>query len=251
MWFLGLYQYQLGWHQLVFRQLTGLGQHALAATALVAAVSHALSYKCSISWSLYDFERASKAPGLLARPLALLVNGILLRTPSQRAAFHFIWQTTLRSRTHRLLVAAYAGVGLGLVFQGLTGATAAGNRSWWQHPQGALLPVPLVLSLFLLLGLRHAFAVPTELRANWLFQLSATGDPREYRAGVRKAVMLVGILPLFSLLLPLHAALWGWDLACLHIVFGFVIACLLLDVLTARVGPPSCPQLLQQLSQFK
>jgi hypothetical protein len=234
MWFLGLYQYDLGWHQLVFRHLTGLAQYSLGAVGFIAAVSYALSYRRSISGSLDDLEvgRAGR-PGRLTRALTFLLDRVLLRSPSERAAFHFIRQTTLRSRSHRVLVAAYAGVGLGLVFQSLTAATAAGNRSWWQHPQGALLPVPLVLSLFLLLGLRYAFTVPAELRANWLFQLAATSDPREYRAGIRKAVMLIGILPLFSLLLPLHVILWGWYLGCLHSLYGFAVACLVMDVLLA------------------
>ena len=79
MWFLGLYQHQLGWHQLVFRQLTGLGQHALAVAALVAAVSYGLSYKRSISRSLDDLEGARERwPGRFAKGLTLLLHRILL-----------------------------------------------------------------------------------------------------------------------------------------------------------------------------
>jgi hypothetical protein len=234
MWFLGLYQYQLGWHQPVFSQLAGLGEHALGVAALVAVMSYALSYRRSISRSLDDLEGERAAPqGWVGRALTLLLDRVLLRAPSERAAFHFVRQTILRSRSHRVLVAAYAGAGLGLVFQSLTGATAAGDRSWWQHPRGVLLPVPLVLSLFLLLGLRHAFSVPAELRANWIFQLSATSDPREYREGIRKAVLITGILPLFGLLLPLHVILWGWYWSAVHLAFGFAVACLVMDVLLA------------------
>ncbi|HXJ94357.1 MAG TPA: hypothetical protein VMT20_16035 [Terriglobia bacterium] len=233
-WFLGLYQYDLGWHQPVFHQLATLAQYALGTAAFIAAAFYGLSYKRSISDLPEHLEiRRDRGPGRFARIITLVVDSVLLRTPPERAAFHFIRQTTLRSRSHRVLVAAYAGIGLGLVFQSLTGAAAAGSHSWWDHPQGALLPIPLVLSLFLLLGLRYAFTVPAELRANWLFQLSATSDPREYRAGIRKAVTLIGILPLFALLLPLHAILWGWRLAGLHIAFGFVVACLVMDVLFA------------------
>jgi hypothetical protein len=233
-WFLGLYQHDLGWRQPVFQQLTLQALYGLGAAALLAGACYLLSYKRSISDSPEYLEVGrDRRPGWLARILALVMDRVLLRTPSERAAFHFIRQTTLRSRSHRVLVAAYAGVGLGLVFQSLTGAAVTGNHSWWQHPQGALLPVPLVLSVFLLLGLRYAFTVPAELRANWLFQLSATSDPREYRAGIRKAVMLIGIVPLFGLLSPLHAILWGWRLAALHIAFGFAVACLVMDVLFA------------------
>ena len=87
------------------------------------------------------------------------------------------------------------------------------------------------MSLFLLAGLRYAFTVPAELRANWIFQLADGSDSAGFLAGARKAVVLVGIVPLFGVLLPVHSAIWGWRIAGLHIGYGFVVSCPLMDAL--------------------
>ena len=43
-----------------------------------------------------------------------------------------------------------------------------------------------------------------------------------------------GVVPLFARLLPLHVLFWGWQAALLHITFGVVTSCLLVDVLLAN-----------------
>jgi hypothetical protein len=82
--------------------------------------------------------------------------------------------------------------------------------------------------------MRHVFAVPSELRANWLFQVSDRGEAKRCLAGVRKAMLALGVAPLFAVLLPLHVMFWGWRTAVLHMLFGTVIAWLLVDVLLAN-----------------
>jgi hypothetical protein len=49
-----------------------------------------------------------------------------------------------------------------------------------------------VLAFFILLGMRHVFAVPAELRANWVFQVSDRGEGVRCLAGVKKAIDFVG-----------------------------------------------------------
>jgi hypothetical protein len=93
------------------------------------------------------------------------------------------------------------------------------------------LPAPLILAFFILCGMRHVFAVPAELRANWVFQVSDRGQARRCLAGVKKAMIVLGIVPLFALLLPLHVLFWGWRTALLHILFGVVVSWLLVEVL--------------------
>jgi len=111
---------------------------------------------------------------------------------------------------------------------------ARGGNSWMYHPIPELLPAPLILAFFILCGMRHVFAVPAELRANWLFQVSDRGEARRCLAGVKKAMIVLGVAPLFALLLPLHMLFWGCRTALLHMTFGAVVACLLVDVLLAN-----------------
>jgi hypothetical protein len=108
---------------------------------------------------------------------------------------------------------------------------ARGGNSWMYRPIPELLPAPLILAFFILCGMRHVFAVPAELRANWVFRVSDRGEARRCLAGVKKAMILLGVVPLFGLLAPLHVLFWGWKLATLHMLFGVVVSCLLVDVL--------------------
>jgi hypothetical protein len=229
-WFVGLYERELGWTQPVFQQLARQAWVALGLAAAFAALAYALSYQRSATKSFEDAEGPASVPGLLRNAMTALANRWLLRTPAERASFHFVWHTLMRSRSHRVLVGSCAGVGFAIVFQSLAGVMASGSRSWWHSPRGVLLPVPLVLSLFLLAGLRYAFTVPAELRANWLFQLAGTAAPREYLAGMRKAAAIIGIIPLYAVLLPVHVTLWGWVIGGLHTLYGAVVAYLLLDL---------------------
>ncbi|HWQ54199.1 MAG TPA: hypothetical protein VN442_10980 [Bryobacteraceae bacterium] len=232
LWFVGLYQNELGWTQQIYRELAGQACWGLGLAGLIAGAAYSLSYSRSVSRSIEDVERHG-APGWTARVLTAVADRVLLRTPAERASFHFVWQTVSRSRQHRVLVAAYAGGGLALVLQSVAAMIAHGSRTWWQSPEGVLLPVPLVMSLFLLSGMRYAFTVPAELRANWLFQIAESGEPAEYMAGVRKAMALLAIVPLFAALLPLHVAIWGWTAGGLHIAYGATVAWLLMEVLLA------------------
>lgn len=230
-WFVGLYENELGWTQPVFQHLAHRAWLALGLAAAFASVAYALSYRRSAAKSFEDAEGPAAVPGRLAGALTALANRWLLRTPAERASFHFVWHTLMRSRSHRVLVASCAGVGFAIVFQSLAGVIASGSRTWWQSPQGVLLPAPLVMSLFLIAGMRYAFTVPSELRANWLFQAAGTGAPGEYMSGMRKAAAIIGIIPLFSVLFAIHVALWGWATGALHTLFGMIVAYLLIDLL--------------------
>lgn len=233
-WFVGMYQYDLGWTQPVFAALAARAWHSLGLAALVAAVTFAIGYRRHIQRLLESVETTPSAPGRIAALLTQLAHRLLLRTPSERAAFHFVLHSTTRSRRHRGLLAAWAGGGFALVFHGVAGAIGAGaGPNWWQSPHGPLLAVPLVLSFFSLCGLRYVFTMPAELSANWLFQVCGRPDINEYIGGIRKAMVLIGIVPLFALLLPVYVLLWGWTAAGVHLAFGFVIALLLMELLMA------------------
>ena len=232
-WFVGLYQNELGWTQPIFRELAAQAKLALGIAAVTGVAAFALSYRRHAQRSLESLKAGATAPGRLARALTAFTDRVVLRTAGERASFHFVRQTLLESRKHRGLLGAWVGVGLALVSQSLAGLATSGRPDWWQNPQGALLPAPLVLSFFLLCGMRYVFTVPAERRANWVFRIAGSADINEYMGGIRKAVILTGILPLFALLLPVYVVIWGWRAASLHILFGCIVAYLLMDVLLA------------------
>ncbi len=233
LWFLGLYQTQLGWSTPAFRELAASARMAAGLTTAVALATYLLSYKRHVNHSLESADEFSTVPSVLEIFVTRQLDRFVLRDRLQQAAFYFVWKTLVRSRRHKLLFAAYVAAGCAVIFEGLAVLVARGGTSWMYRPTAELLPAPLILAFFILCGMRHVFAVPAELRANWVFQVSDRGEARRCLAGVKKAMILLGVLPLFGLLLPLHALFWGWKAAALHILFGTVISLLLVDVLLA------------------
>jgi hypothetical protein len=134
----------------------------------------------------------------------------------------------LRSRVHRLLMAAYVGVGLALV---LGSAAVILRYSAGGRPVPAVLSVQLVLSFFVVSGMRFAFTVPAELNANWLFQAAEPSETARCRAGVRRAMLALAIYPVLLGLLPAHVLLWGWRVAGAHLAYGLVLSALLVELL--------------------
>ncbi len=231
LWFLGLYQTQLGWTNPVFRELAASARLAVGWTTAAALGAYLLSYKRHVRRSLESADDFSTEPSAAGRIMGYALDRFVVRDSLQQASFYFIWKTLTRSRRHKLFFAAYVAVGCALVFEGLAVLVARGGNSWMYRPIPELLPAPLILSFFILCGMRHVFAVPAELRANWVFRVSDRGEARRCLAGVKKAMMVFGVLPLFALLLPLHVLLWGWKAALLHILFGAVVSLLLVDLL--------------------
>jgi hypothetical protein len=230
-WFMGLYERELGWTQQGFRELAGQALGALGLAAVLAIGAYAVSYGRSARQLFEQGEGPGAAPGRLRLVFSAAVNRVLLRSTGERAAFHFVCDTLSRSRSHRLLVGGYAGLGLAIVFQSFAGMMAAGVRTWWQSPSGLLLPAQLVLGLFLLAGMRYSFSVPAELKANWIFQTAGALDGAECLRGVRKAVLATGIMPLYIVLGVVHVWLWGWQAGMLHTLYGVVVAWMTLEVM--------------------
>src|SRR6267154_1272449 len=220
MWFLGLYESLL--HQP--EPLPGSGAIAIRALWIAigaSAVDYLLSYKRHVKRSLESEEILDVVPAWISNRLSAFADRFVIRNPLEQASFYFTTKTIVRSRKHWLYLAAYAGVGFALVLQGLIGSSSSLS----------LLSVPLILSFFLLSGMRFVFTLPAELRANWVFQLSEADGRRECLSGVRKAMFLFGVLPIFAGLLPVYIFLWGWAAALFHTFFDIALSLLLIELL--------------------
>ena len=233
MWFLGLYETMLGWPD----PLPGsreIGIQALTAVIAVSVIAYALSYRRHVKRSLESEEIFDVVPGKISTLLCTLADRFVVRRPLEQASFYFTGKTMFRSRKHWLYLAAYVGVGFALVLQGLVGAFSRAKPPSIDTPAASLLSIPLVLSFFLLSGMRVIFTMPAELKANWVFQLSEAAGRKECLAGVRKAMFVFGVLPLFAALLPIYIFLWGWAAASFHTFFDIVLSLLLIELLLAN-----------------
>jgi hypothetical protein len=194
-WFLGLYQSLSGDPDSAMRVLANRAEAALAFAVVLTLLTYLISYR---------------------RHQALLVEGIngrakdsrfgsklhwLLPNPRQQAVVSFMTQTLARSSYHRMIVIGYAGLALALI---LTGFIGLGNLL------GRFLYLHMIVLLFLLIGARHLFALPTELKANWIFQITEREGRGAWLHAVDRFVLFWGAALLLVIPFPLEARLLGW-----------------------------------------
>ncbi len=228
LWFTGLYQVLLGQAKPVDRELALFAVAAPFVLAGLYLVAMGLSYRKHLSRSMESLGRFVLRERLIAA-LARPVQAVLLRNPVERAIFDFFARTLKRSPLHKVrwLGSVAAGTGLTLILLFLGGRAAAGSTTANRY----LLSGPLVLTFFFLVGLRTLVNVPLAADANWIFRLTERPGPAAYLNGMKKAIVILILGPLFVVLVPLYSLLWGLPTALLHLGFGFVLGLVLLEVL--------------------
>jgi hypothetical protein len=232
-WFLALYVDLLPGRPAgpVFHQLAPLARQALAVSAAVFAAGYFAGYRRHTRRVMEGLETAGTGPGPLRRTFHRMVNRWLVPHPLERATFHFIGNTILRTAKHRLLLAAYGGIALALGLCDIVRfAARPGVPAVAFVPEG-LLVLPLTLSFFTVTGLRAAFNFPAELRANWIFQVSESEERVRHIRAVRKWIVVMGILPLFAMLAPFEAVFRGWKPGLIHLGFALLLSLVLLEIL--------------------
>ena len=234
LWFLGLYQTLLGSEDAVFHALAWVSVVALVMVAIFCAAGYVLNYKRHMQRALEASTADPAGPSWLAGAAMRLINQLVLRKPRERAIFFFVVRTITRSAKHRLYFAAYVGTGLALALFGILEALVHSTHGNFivviTRPHEALLAIPLIISFFLLSGMRMVFTIPAELRANWIFQLAEDENRVECLAGARKAMVVPVVLTL-ALLFPIYLALWGWPPAIMHLVFSLMLSLILVESL--------------------
>jgi hypothetical protein len=219
-----------------FHEIAPLAWQGLLTAAAVFAVTYLTGYWRHSRRVMEGVEAGFGAPGWLRSRFDRVVNRRLLPHPLERATFHFITNTILRDARHRLFLAAYAGIALSLALPAVMhigvihigGKPGAPMVAW---SAAGLLAVPLTLSFFVVSGLRAAFNLPAELRANWIFQVCETEDRMVHIGAVRKWIVAMGIVPLFVVLAPIEVVFRGWRLALIHLSFALLLSLVLLNLL--------------------
>jgi hypothetical protein len=108
--------------------------------------------------------------------------------------------------------------------------TGSGTAAAAFSPEG-LLAVPLTVTFFCITGLRSAFNLPAELRANWIFQVCESEERVPHIRATRKWIVTMGLAPAMAVLAPIEIWFRGWRLAAIHLTFALVLALILLDLL--------------------
>jgi hypothetical protein len=219
-WFVGLYERLLpATRNTDLLEAGSIGVQALAYAAVLVLCTYLPAYRRHSRNVLQAPAPNPTGPGLIRTALDRTLNRFVLRDPAERAVFWFISQTITRSMKHRVFLATYAGFGAALaVISFFSGALGA-------------LRLPLTLSFVLVSGLRAAFNFPSELGANWAFQLSETAATAAYLRAMRKWILLCAVLPLFCTLLPFELYWFAWPAALFHAAFGITLSLLLIEIM--------------------
>jgi hypothetical protein len=173
------------------------------------------------------------------RPTRILtfLSGTLLAKPIDRAILLFTARTLGRSRQHRLLLAAYGGIGLAIALAYARDFLYGGSSHeevyrdlHWNHVNGQFLAGSLVLLFFAVIGARAVFAMPIALRANWVFRVTAVHSPAAYSAAIRKALYGIMAIPVWLLLALLFVAIWPLEFSTQHVAVMAVTSALLVEI---------------------
>ncbi len=232
-WFLALYMDLLPGRPggEVFHELAPSAWRALEIAGAVAAAAYLAGYRRHARRVMESLETAYHGPGRLRVAFEAIVNRWLLPHPLERATFHFISNTILRTARHRLFLATYAGIAIALSIPALVQIGARPGAPLLVLSTAGFLSVPLTVSFFAVTGLRAAFNLPAELRANWVFQVAESEERVAHIRAARKWIVVMGIVPLFVVLAPFEVAFRGWALALIHLSFALLLSVLVLNLL--------------------
>jgi hypothetical protein len=226
-WFTDLYETLLGNPTLPFHGSYTFAMVSMAAAVGVFYISFGLNYKRYLKHLESSRNRKDHLIGW-KRSFSALFSSIFLKNPVQRSVFHFYGKTFRSSMFHRMRLASFLTVAVAVFLVRML--PQARNLENLFGINKAMLALPLILSFFLILGLRGGVNMPVNLEANWVFQLTEVKKRRHYFAGMRKGIFFLNLLPLFTLLFLFYAFLWGWQLAFYHCLFGLTVATLIMEV---------------------
>jgi CubicO group peptidase (beta-lactamase class C family) len=233
-WFLGLFQHLSG--SPAFGILATRAWIALGLVLMLTTTAYALSY-------FRTLRRIAEEPIMTPSPRAIRGLGWLPSVGGglPAAVLQFSVRTLLRSPQHRVILAFYLGLGFAatIFFMNLPrGQRIAGQEiaqvaeapvSYpWQEVSGWMLASSLLMMVFSVIGTRFAFALPLELRANWIFRTTPPHDATDYLAARRRAMIGIGVLPVWTVSAVLLLWAWPWQAAIGHIIllglFGAIFA---------------------------
>jgi len=207
-WFAGLEQTFHGSGEPVMHVFAARAGFAFVVSLFLAVLVYFVSYR---RYRTLLLETPREAAG--ARRGWNVLN-LLARDPRQAAIIHFMANTLVRSRTHRLVLLAYAGSAAGILINSVLISQAAAH---WSASAASTLKFmvyywPIVASMIVIPGLRHVFRLPAELRANWLFRITESQGRAQWMSAVERVTLVYAILPIYLVTAPAAVAVLGWSL---------------------------------------
>jgi len=198
--------------------VAGSTKAALASLGVVILVSLG-AYTLSFRKAFIRIPETPDAGPLPRAKVSFSVPGFLstaLLTPPQRACYKFVAKTLLRSEEHLQVLMGFMAVGAVAAASVLASPPGIKPVLSGDTPSVEFLSVPLILSYCLVIGIRFAFEMPVDLRANWIFRISLEHRWTEAREVSRRVLLVFSLSWLAPTCFLLTLLFWGWVAALLH-----------------------------------
>ncbi len=231
-WFLGVYQSLLRHHSPEIDALAFMGFKAVAVSVPLSMMAYMAGYRYSMQKGFQSAGTPSYPFSRIRRAWTLVLRKTLLRGSVERAFFHFVAQTAFRRQEHALYWGSFIMIGIALVYSGIY-AMRSGSILESAH-FNVLLSFSLIMSFFILVGLRFAFSVPADLNANWVFMMVDKQRLEAAYKGACKFMLCAVVIPLLAVLTPCYLVLWSPQVVVFHAVYVLVLSLILIELLLAR-----------------
>jgi hypothetical protein len=207
-WFLGLFQEIKGSSALpILAHRAWLG---LASIALLTAAVYSLAYFRMMRKIVEEPDILPSARGL--RWLPSFGNSF------QTAIGQFSIHSLLRSRQHRMILAFYLGIAFAANVLLLRMPAARDRANSWAVLGAPLLATTIISMLVSVVGMRIAFAMPLDLKANWIFRIAPVRGGLDCLRARRRAILAAGLVPVWITSVIVLFWLWPWRAAAAHLL---------------------------------
>ena len=145
----------------------------------------------------------------------------------------FCLRTVLRSRQHRVILSFYFGIGMALVLAYLNVVSRSSTSSGGHLSAQAGAPsiAASILMMFVAVGgMRIIAAIPIVLPANWAFRTTELHGPVVYLRAVRRAYLVLSVLPIWFAAGVLFFSFWPFRLASQHLLVLGLIGMVLVEI---------------------
>jgi hypothetical protein len=232
-WFLGIYETLIGHHSLALNTLARMAYIAVAISFILSILSYMVSYRSSMQKGFQSAGNASYSFIIIKKTWNWILHKILLRDAVERAAFHFIAKTAFCRQQNLLYWGSFIAVGIALNFLGFFSIKSVPSYfSSQDFPW--LCSMPLIMSFFILVGLRFTFSVPADLNANWLFKMIDKPTLAPAFRGVHKFMACSVIIPILILYIPGYLMIWSPQRALKHIAYVSLLSLMLIELLLIK-----------------
>lgn len=171
-WFLGVYESLLAGPSApaIFHSLARTGCYALLFMIACTLITYPLAYRQRVR-QLIEGSAAAGRPSAANVPIRRLLHATILRNPPQRAIFHFISQTVLRSQRQRVTLAMFGGLSVAIALAQMVVLNFSPGRIHLSLLPGGIRSAIPIMVFFTIIGLRSVMSAPVDLRGSWIFSV--------------------------------------------------------------------------------